>query len=81
MMDPGSEDPWDSAQQRLNKFARTDHQLGSRLKQLTGQQSFENKLRFAMDSGRIYGLQAQKYDFTLKRGLIRDWRPAPTQKA
>ena len=80
-MYPGSDDPWDSAQVRLNNFARTDHHLGSRLKGLTGQQSLENKLAFAVEAGRIYGLRQQKYDFILKKQLNRDWRHAPTQKA
>ena len=80
-MDPGSDDPWDSAQVRLNKFVRTDHQLGSRLKGLTKQQSLENKLAFSVETGRIYGLRQQKYDFILKKQLNRDWRHAPTQKA
>ena len=80
-MDPGSDDPWDSAQVRINKFARLDPHLGSRLKQLTGQQSLENKLAFAVETGRIYGLRQQKYDFILKKELNKDWRHAPTQKA
>ena len=80
-MDPGSEDPWDSAQVRLNKFARLDQSLGQRLKSLTKQQSLENKLAWAVESGRIYGMRQQKYGFILKKELNRDWRHAPTQKA
>ena len=80
-MDPESDDPWDSVQVRINKFARTDHQQGSQLKQLTGQRSLENKLAFAVEAGRIYGLRQQKYNFILKKELNRDWRHAPTQNA
>ena len=80
-MDPGSDDPWDCAQQRYNKFARTDPSLGKRLKELTRQQSLENKLAFSVETGRIYGLKKQKYDFILRKQLNRDWRHAPTQKA
>ena len=61
-----TDDPWQPAQARFNKFARLDHSLGERLRLLTQRQAQYNKMAEAIELGRIYGLQAQKYDMTLK---------------
>ena len=39
---------------------------------LSQRQSHDNKLAEAIELGRIYGLQAQKYDMILKRQLNQD---------
>ena len=66
-----TDDPWQPAKAHLNKFARLDHSLGERLRLLTQRQAQDNKMAEAIELGRIYGLQAQKYDMILKRQLNR----------
>ena len=67
-----TDDPWQPAQDHFNKFARIDHSLGQRLRMLSQRQSHDNRLAEAIELGRIYGLQAQKYDMILKRQLTQD---------
>ena len=62
-----TDDPWQKAQAHFNKFARLNHSLGERLRLLTQRQAQDNKMAEAIELGRIYGLQAQKYDMILKR--------------
>ena len=64
-----TDDPWMGPQQVFNKFARVDRQLASRLDSLNAHQAHDNKLAFAIEAGRIYGLQKQFYDMKLKRHL------------
>ena len=70
---------WMTASERMNRFARTDTSLARRLNDLSEHQARENKLAFAIESGRIYGLRAQKCDMHLKRELNKDWRRPPVQ--
>ena len=65
-----------TASEHLNRFARIDRNLAKRLNALSEHQARENKLAFAIESGRIYGLRAQKCDLHLKRQLPREWRRA-----
>ena len=67
-----TDDPWQPAQLHFNKFEMQDHSLGQRLRMLSQRQSHDNKMASAIDLGRIYGLQAQKYDMILKRQLNQD---------
>ena len=67
-----TDDPWQPPQAHFNKFARLDHNLGQRLRMLSQRQSHDNRLASAIELGRIYGLQAQKYDMLLKRQLNQD---------
>ena len=67
-----TDDPWQPPQAHFNKFARIDHNLGQRLRMLSQRQAHDNKLALAIELGRIYGLQAQKYDMILKRHLNQD---------
>ena len=64
-----TDDPWQPAQVHFNKFARIDRNLGQRLRMLSQRQAHDNKLASAIELGRIYGLQSQKYDMILKRQL------------
>ena len=64
-----TDDPWQPPQAHFNKFARIDHNLGQRLRMLSQRQAHDNKLASAIELGRIYGLQSQKYDMILKRQL------------
>ena len=68
---------WMTASERMNRFARTDTSLARRLNDLSEHQARENKLAFAIESGRVYGLRAQKCDMRLKRELNSDWRRPP----
>ena len=65
-----------TASERMNRFARIDPNLARRLNGLSEHQAHENKLAFAIESGRIYGLRAQKCDMHLKRQLTQEWRRA-----
>ncbi len=67
---------WMTASEHMNRFARIDPNLARRLNGLSQHQAHENKLAFAIESGRIYGLRAQKCDVHLKRQLPREWRRA-----
>ena len=67
-----TDDAWQPAQAHFNKFARLDHSLGEQLRLLSQRQSHDTKMTEAIEHGRIYGLQAQKYDMILKRQLSRD---------
>ena len=71
---------WMTASEHLNRFARIDRNLAKRLNALSEHQARENKLAFAIESGRIYGLRAQKCDLHLKRQLSREWwRASPVE--
>ena len=71
---------WRTASQRLNAFANMDNNLGRRLAELSIQNAYETKLAAALQSGRIYGLQQQKYDHILRRQLHKAWRNPPTER-
>ena len=79
MMIGASDNPWAPAQERFNRYVRLDPQLARRLNALTEHQTQDNKLAFAIESGRVYGLRQQKYDMLLKRQLNKDYRHAPTE--
>ena len=68
-----------TASERLNRFARMDRNLAKQLNDLSEHQARENKLAFAIESGRIYGLRAQKCDMHLKRQLTQQWRAPPVE--
>ena len=46
---------WMTASERLNQFAPMDTNLGKRLATLSLQDADENKMTYALESGRIYG--------------------------
>ena len=72
---------WMTASEYLNRFARMDHSLAKRLNNLSEHQAREEKLASAIESGRIYGLRAQKCDMYLKRQLPGRFRQAsPVEK-
>ena len=75
----GTADPWESAAGRLNYFARMDRSLAGKLNQMSQDQSDEDKLAWALESGRVYGLRTQECDMLLKRQLNKDWAKAPTE--
>ena len=80
MMLTMTDNPWQTAQEAFNKYARTDHQQGLRLAELSKRQVRNDKLAWAIESGRVYGLRQQKYDMALRRQLNADWRRAPVEQ-
>ena len=61
---------WTTVSEKMNRFARIDTSLARRLNDLSEHQARENKLAFAIESGRIYGLRAQKCNMLLKGNSI-----------
>ena len=74
------ENPWATVAERANKFARFDSRLGRRLADLSKHLARDEKLAFAIDEGRVYGLRQQKYGMLLKKQLNADWRRPPTEE-
>jgi len=73
--------PWATAGERLNKFVSQDPRLGQKLKELSADQAQDNRLAFALEAGRVYGLRAQYYDMRLQRGLNREAKQNHTEEA
>ena len=67
-----------TANERLNRFASMDSNLGRKLADLSVLESNEVKLSMALESGRIYGLRQQKYNHILQRQLNK--MHAPTER-
>ena len=72
--------PWGSGQELFNKHVRMDRYLAAQLTELSKDQANDLKLEAAVEAGRVYGLQQQRYSMILKRELNRDWRTAPVEK-
>ena len=75
-----TDNPWQTAQEAFNKYARIDPAQGQRLAHLSKQLVRNDKLAWAIESGRVYGLRQQKYDMALRRQLNADWRRAPVEQ-
>ena len=75
-----TDNEWMTAPERLCKYARQDPSLSRQLSKLSEQQSSQNKLAFAIEAGRTFGLRQAKYDHNLRRQLARQWRRAPLQE-
>ena len=52
---------WRSASERLNQFANMDPALRQELNALSRAQARDDKLAFALEAGRIYGLRQEFY--------------------
>ena len=76
-MDPG---PWQTAASLFNRNVGLDHQVAKRLKRLSEAQANDAKLAWAIESGRTYGMRAQKCDLRLQKELGKQWRRAPTER-
>ena len=72
--------PWGSGQDLFNKHVRMDRHLAGQLAELSKDQANDTKLEAAVEAGRVYGLQQQRYAMILKKELNRDWRTAPVEK-
>ena len=76
-----SDNPWATAPERLNKFVLLDRQLAGRLTDLSIQRAQEDKLAFALEAGRIYGLRSRKCYVLLRKELVQDFSPAPVERS
>jgi hypothetical protein len=65
---------WQTAAERLNRFAHMDFSLRRELNALTMAESRDDKLAFKLEEGRIYGLRQDFYGYKLKRDLARSLR-------
>ena len=72
--------PWMTCSERMNQFAHMDTNLGKRLAELSAQDAYENKMTYALESGRMYGLRQEKYDHILKRQIHKDWQSPPVER-
>ena len=76
-----SDNPWGGAQDRFNKFARMDRQLAGHLNDLSEEQANEDKLAFALEAGRVYGMRTRKCYALSRKELVQDFSPAPVERS
>ncbi len=74
-----SDDPWTGAKEQLNKFVTMDPRLGGELNRLNKQQAADNKLAFALQAGRVYGMRTRRCYALLKRELAKELRHPPVE--
>ena len=67
---------WQTASDRLNRFRTLDPSLGYELSKLCVAASRDDKLAYALEAGRTYGMRQMYYDNKLKRDLARTLRNA-----
>ena len=65
---------WQTAAERLNRFANMDPGLRQELNTLSKAQARDDKIAFALEAGRIYGLRQEFYEYKMKRDLARSLR-------
>ena len=65
---------WQTAAERLNRFAHMDPSLRQELNALSKAASRDDKLAFKLEEGRTYGMRQQYYDNKLQRDLARTLR-------
>ena len=73
--------PCATAGERLNKFVSLDPSLARKLKELSADQARDDRLAFALEAGRVYGLRQQYYNMKLQRGLNRELKEPLTEEA
>ena len=74
-----TDNPWMTASERLCKYARQDRNLSRQLCELSKLQASQNKLAFAVEAGRTFGMRQEKYNHILQSQLARQWRNPPLQ--
>ena len=67
-----NDNPWPTVSDRLNKHVRMDPSLANKLKELSQHQAADDKVAFAIEAGRCYGLQEQYYQMILRKQLNRE---------
>ena len=65
---------WQTASERLNRLAHMDPSLRQELNTLSKAEARDDKLAFALEAGRIYGLRQEFYQNKMKRDLARTLR-------
>jgi hypothetical protein len=65
---------WQTATERLNRFARLDPGLRQELSSLSKAEARDDKIAFKLEEGRTYGMRQQYYDNKLRRDLARTLR-------
>ena len=65
---------WQTASERLNRFAHMDPGLRQQLGSLSKAEARDDKIAFKLEEGRTYGMRQQYYDNKLKRNLARTLR-------
>jgi hypothetical protein len=76
-MDPG---PWQTAASLYNRNVSLDRRLARRLDRLSEDQANDEKIAWAVESGRCYGMRQQKCQLRQQKELTKQWRHAPTEK-
>ena len=62
---------WQTASERLNRFAHLDPGLRQQLGSLSRPEARDDKIAFKLEEGRVYGMRQEFYDNKLKRDLAR----------
>ena len=65
---------WQTASQRLNRFAHMDPGLRKELNALCKAEARDDKIAFKIEEGRVYGMRQQFYENKLKRDLAKTLR-------
>jgi hypothetical protein len=65
---------WQTASERLNRFARMDPGLRQELATLSKAEARDDKIAFHLEEGRTYGMRQQYYLNKLQRDLVRTLR-------
>jgi len=67
---------WQTAAERMNRFANVDLGLRRKLTELSKAEARDDKIATKLEEGRTYGMRQQFYDNTLRRELARSLRRA-----
>ena len=65
---------WQTAAERLNRFAHMDPGLRKELGALSMAQARDDKIAFKLEEGRVYGLRQEYYNNKLRRDLAKTLR-------
>ena len=61
----------------LLKNVTLNRTLFEQREMLCQERAYEDKLAFAIEEGRVYGLRQQKYGMLQKKALNKEWRRPP----
>ena len=65
---------WQTAAERMNRFANVDRGLRQKLCELSKAEARDDKIAAKLEDGRSYGMRQQFYENTLRRQLARSLR-------
>ena len=63
---------WQTAAERLNRFAHMNPGLRHELGKLSQAEARDDKIAFKLEEGRVYGVRQEFYDNKPRRDLARD---------